>query len=90
MKLHLVLEPEDAVAEARDLLAGAYGRLHPEVSGCILGNGPVAASASLTRRPTRPNSRRLPTGNHEGECPHGRHSRVEPGRSFHGNPQDGG
>jgi GNAT superfamily N-acetyltransferase len=35
---------EDAIAEVRDLFAGAYGRLHPEVSGCILKNGSVASA----------------------------------------------
>ena len=35
---------EDAIAEVRDLFAGAYGRLHPEVSGCILASGSVASA----------------------------------------------
>lgn len=34
---------EDAIAEVRDLLAGAFGRLLPEVSGCILECGSVAS-----------------------------------------------
>ena len=35
---------EEAVAEVQDLFAGAYGKLVPEVSGCILNNGSVASA----------------------------------------------
>lgn len=39
---------EDAIAEVRDLFAGAYGRLLPEVSGCILNNGSVVSALFAT------------------------------------------
>ena len=39
---------EDAIAEVKDLFAGAYGRLHPEVSGCILESCSVASALFAT------------------------------------------
>jgi len=35
---------EEAVAEVKDLFAGAYGKLLPEVSGCLLQGGSVVSA----------------------------------------------
>ena len=35
---------EQAVAEVKDLFAGAYGKLLPEVSGCLLQDGSVVSA----------------------------------------------